>query len=85
MDDITIRVRVKKLAWRFDSKKLVVFRVKSVKTRKIVIVQSSSPDQIQPKLETLDYAKPGDAISQPMPHLFDLEKHREITIDDQNS
>lgn len=67
--------------WSPDSKKLVVFRVKPVKTRQIHIVQSSPPDQVEPKLKTIDYAKPGDAISQPMPHLFDIEKHHEINID----
>ncbi|MES2475332.1 MAG: DPP IV N-terminal domain-containing protein [Verrucomicrobiota bacterium] len=69
------------IKWSPDSKKLVAFRVKSVKTRQIHIVQSSPPDQLQPKLTTLDYAKPGDAIEQPMPHLFEIASRREIAID----
>ncbi len=70
------------LHWSPDSKKLVAFRVKNVKPRQIHIVQSSPPDQVQPKLKTLDYPKPGDAISQPMPHLFDVQNQREIVMAD---
>jgi dipeptidyl-peptidase-4 len=69
------------IRWSPDSNKIVAFRVKPVKTRQVHIVQSSPPDQLQPKLKTLDYAKPGDPISQPMPHLFDLAGQREIPID----
>lgn len=69
------------LQWSPDSRKLVAFRVKKVKVRQINIVQSSPPDQVQPKLKSIDYAKPGDEISQPMPHLFDVENGREIPLD----
>ncbi len=67
--------------WSPDSRKLVAFREKEIKVRTIQIVQSSPPDQLQPKVKTIDYAKPGDPISQPMPHLFDIEGKREIAID----
>lgn len=69
------------LRWSPDSKKLVAFRVKNIRPRQISIVESSPSDQLQPKLKTIDYPKPGDAIPQPMPHLFDLENHREIPLD----
>lgn len=69
------------LIWSPDSKKLVAFQVKKVSQRKVHIVESSPPDQLQPKLKTIDYAKPGDAISQPMPHLFDVANRREIAVD----
>ncbi|MEO7098175.1 MAG: DPP IV N-terminal domain-containing protein [Luteolibacter sp.] len=71
------------LQWSPDSKKLVAFRAKAVATRQIHLVQSSPPDQVQPKLKTIDYPKPGDAIQQPMPRLFDLGNHREIAIDNE--
>ncbi|RYD30438.1 MAG: S9 family peptidase, partial [Verrucomicrobiaceae bacterium] len=70
------------VTWSPDSKKLVAFRVKEVKTRQVNIVQSSPPDQLQPKLMTLNYAKPGDEIAQPMPHLFEVTDRREIPVDD---
>jgi dipeptidyl aminopeptidase/acylaminoacyl peptidase len=70
------------LVWSPDSKKLSAWRTKEVKSRKIHIVQSSPPDQLQPKLLTIDYPKPGDPIAQPKPRLFDIAGHREIPIDD---
>lgn len=69
------------LHWSPDSKKLVAFRVKKVHPRQIHIVESSPSNQLQPKLKTIDYPKPGDAISQPMPHLFDVENQREVAVD----
>jgi dipeptidyl-peptidase 4 len=68
------------LRWSPDSKKLVAFRLKKTPQRKIHIVESSPSDQLQPKLRTLDYTKPGDAISQPFPQLFDLENRRQIPV-----
>jgi dipeptidyl aminopeptidase/acylaminoacyl peptidase len=67
--------------WSPDSKKLVAFRTKSITSRQIAIVQSSPPDQLQPKLKAINYPKPGDPISQPMPHLFNVNEGREIAID----
>jgi dipeptidyl-peptidase-4 len=69
------------LKWSPDSKKIVAFRTKHVASRQITIVQSSPPDQLQPKLKTIDYIKPGDPIEQPMPHLFEIENRKDTTID----
>ena len=68
--------------WSPDSNKLVCWRAKDVKTRQVHIVQSSPPDQVQPKLLTLDYAKPGDEIRQPKPALFDIKSRSQTAIDD---
>jgi len=70
------------LVWSPDSKKLVAFRAKSVEQRRIHIVESSPKDQLQPKLRTLDYTKPGDPIRQPKPRLFDISNRREIPLND---
>ncbi|MFM2198956.1 MAG: Prolyl tripeptidyl peptidase precursor [Verrucomicrobiota bacterium] len=67
--------------WSPDSAKLVAFRTKAVATRQITIVQSSPPDQLQPKTIAIPYAKPGDPIEQPQPHLFIIEGARGIPID----
>jgi len=64
--------------WSPDSRKLVAFRTNKVVDRKISMVQSSPPDQVQPKLKTIDYPKPGDPIKQPKPKLFDINVRREI-------
>ena len=69
------------IRWSPDSKNLVAFRSRKITPRQIHIVESSPPGQIQPLLRTIAYPKPGDAISQPMPHLFDLANRREIPLD----
>jgi dipeptidyl-peptidase 4 len=68
--------------WSPDSKKLVAWRTKDVKTRQVHIVQSSPTDQLQPKLLTLDYAKPGDEIAQPKPRLFQIASRTQLPVDD---
>ena len=70
------------LQWSPDSKKLIAWRAKEVRTRQIHIVESSPADQLQPKLLTLDYAKPGDPIRQPKPRLFEIGQRRQIAIDE---
>lgn len=56
--------------WSPDSSAFVVMRVKPGEGRKIHIVESSPRDQRQPKLLTLDYAKPGDRVDIERPVLF---------------
>jgi dipeptidyl aminopeptidase/acylaminoacyl peptidase len=68
--------------WSPDGRHLVAWRGKAVEVRKIPIIQSSPPDQVQPKLQMLDYAKPGDPIRQPKPRLFDLTAKRQVPLDD---
>ena len=68
--------------WSPDSKKLVAMRTKKGDDRKVYLVESSPKDQLQPKLESYAYLKPGDRIAVSRPHLFDLTAQREIPIDD---
>ncbi|MDG2126032.1 MAG: DPP IV N-terminal domain-containing protein, partial [Verrucomicrobiales bacterium] len=58
--------------WSPDSKKLVVIQEKQAPTRTVHIVQSSPKDQLQPKLDTFGYDKPGDPLDQSRPRLFDI-------------
>ena len=71
-----------RIQWSPDSSRLVVFRTKSVSQRMVTLVESSPKDQLQPKVETIPYTKPGDPIRQPKPHLFDVVKRTEIPIND---
>jgi dipeptidyl aminopeptidase/acylaminoacyl peptidase len=66
----------------YDSKKLVCIKTKKVQTRKVYIVESSPKDQLQPKLHTLNYAKPGDKLAYSRPFLFDAETQKEIKLDE---
>ncbi|MEW4455085.1 prolyl oligopeptidase family serine peptidase [Bremerella sp. JC817] len=67
--------------WSPDSKRLLVMETTPGDQREITIVESSPKDQLQPKVHTLSYAKPGDAIRLRRPRLFDIEKMEEIAVD----
>jgi dipeptidyl aminopeptidase/acylaminoacyl peptidase len=70
-------------SWSPDSKKVVAYRVRLGYSRKIQYVESSPIDQLQPKYSIIDYAKPGDALDQPQPVLFDLESKKQFIVDNQ--
>ncbi len=71
------------VVWSPDSKKLVAIRTRKGDDRKVHLIESSPRDQVQPKLHSYDYRKPGDAIPQPKPHLFDVATRTEIPISDE--
>jgi len=66
--------------WSPDSKFLVAFQRIKVPERRVYLVQSSPPNQLQPRLESYSYAKPGDDISVPLPRLFAADDGREIRV-----
>jgi dipeptidyl aminopeptidase/acylaminoacyl peptidase len=68
--------------WSPDSKKFVAIKRKNGGDRKVYLIESSPRDQLQPKLSSYDYLKPGDEIPQEKPHLFDVASRKEIPIDD---
>ncbi len=70
------------IAWSPDSLKLVAVRTKKGGDRKVFLVESSPKDQLQPKLLSYDYLKPGDPIPLARPRLFDIAKHKEIPVSD---
>jgi hypothetical protein len=69
------------ILWSPDSKKIAAYREKPVESRKVHIVQSSPKDQLQPKLVTLNYPKPGDELAKPRPCLFDVASRRALPVD----
>jgi dipeptidyl aminopeptidase/acylaminoacyl peptidase len=66
--------------WSPDSKNLVAMRVEAGQQHKIYTVESSPKDQLQPKLRTLDYLKPGDRIDHPRPQLFHVSDRSRVKI-----
>ncbi|HEV3415902.1 MAG TPA: DPP IV N-terminal domain-containing protein [Pirellulales bacterium] len=68
--------------WSPDSKKLVALRTKRGEDHKVYLVQSSPTSQLQPKLLSYDYLKPGDRIPLPKPHLFDVAAKKQIAVSD---
>jgi dipeptidyl aminopeptidase/acylaminoacyl peptidase len=69
--------------WSPDSKKLVALRTKKAQEHVVTEVESSPRDQVQPKLQTFSYLKPGDRIAQTKPHLFDVATKSEVKVSDE--
>jgi dipeptidyl-peptidase-4 len=67
--------------WSPDSRRFVAMRTRPATERKVYLVESSPKYQVQPKLQSYPYQKPGDDIPIRMPHLFEVETNRETPID----
>ena len=68
--------------WAPDSRHLAAMRLTPGTTRRVYMVESSPADQLQPKLESYPYLKPGDDVPIRKPHLFDVAARREIPVAD---
>ncbi len=69
--------------WSPDSKHFVAVRVEKGQEHKVSFVESSPKDQVQPKLHSFDYLKPGDKLPHPRPVLFDVATKKRIGINDE--
>jgi dipeptidyl aminopeptidase/acylaminoacyl peptidase len=69
--------------WSPDSKKLVAVRTKKGQEHLVHFVESSPHDQLQPRLHSFNYIKPGDRIDQDKPQLFDLAARKRIDVSDE--
>ncbi len=65
-----------------DGKRAVVMRKQASDEHTVYYVESAPSDQVQPKLQSYSYLKPGDKIAISKPHLFDLESQKEIPLVD---
>jgi dipeptidyl aminopeptidase/acylaminoacyl peptidase len=72
----------KRFRWSGDSEKIVVLRIQKGDGRKIHLIESSPKDQLQPKLHTISYTKPGDRIEISKPQLFNVVLKRQIPVSD---
>jgi dipeptidyl-peptidase 4 len=70
------------VTWSPDSRKMVAMRLRPGTQRRVYLVQSSPEDQVQPKLDSYPYLKPGDDVPIRKPHLFDVEAGKEIPVSD---
>ena len=66
--------------WSPDSTRLVAIRTAKGDDRKVYYVESSPKDQLQPKLHSYSYLKPGDRIPVEKPHLFDVAARKPIPV-----
>lgn len=70
------------VVWAPDSRRFVATRTRAGGTRQVYLVESSPRDQLQPKLSSYPYLKPGDEIPISKPRLFDVEGFHEVALDD---
>ncbi len=73
----------KRFHWSGDSQKIVVLRIRKGDDRKIYLIESSPKDQLQPKLHTISYTKPGDRIEISKPQLFNVVLQHQIPVSDE--
>lgn len=71
--------------WSPDRSRFVVWQRTPGEQRQVHIVESSPADQVQPKLHTFTYDKPGDRIDVAIPRLFDAVSGTSIALADQLS
>jgi dipeptidyl aminopeptidase/acylaminoacyl peptidase len=67
--------------WSPDSKKIVCCKYRPVETRRLTLISSSPKDQLQPKMESIDYPKPGDALPIRRPVLFTIDSAKTTPIE----
>ncbi len=66
--------------WSPDSRFLVAFQTQTVEEKRVSYIESTPSDQLQPKLQSYPYLKPGDAIPVSTPRLFDINSGKETAI-----
>jgi len=70
------------IRWSPDSQKVAAYRRRPGYDRQVTYVQSSPPDQLQPKASSRSYQKPGDVVDLDQPVLFDVATRTQTRIDD---
>lgn len=68
------------LEWAPDSLHFVCFKSTKVQQQTVTLIESSPKNQLQPKVTTIPYAKPGDPMPITHPILFDIQKETKIKI-----
>jgi dipeptidyl aminopeptidase/acylaminoacyl peptidase len=66
--------------WSPDGNRFVALRTKKGDERKVQFIESSPRDQLQPKLHSMTYPKPGDRLPITKPYLFDAAARKEVPI-----
>jgi dipeptidyl aminopeptidase/acylaminoacyl peptidase len=69
------------IVWSPDNTKIIAVRRIPGYERQLTFVQSSPTDQLQPKVVSRSYPKPGDARDQDQPVLFDVASKQQTLID----
>ncbi len=67
--------------WSPDSSSFIAMKSTPGEGRVIHMIESTPKTQLQPKLISFNYDKPGDKLEQHFPHLFQIKSKKEIIID----
>jgi dienelactone hydrolase len=71
------------LMWSPNSEHVVGFRTRPGGSRTLYLIESSPIDQLQPKMHTRDYLKPGDALPQKQPVIFDIKTRKSSAVNEE--
>jgi dipeptidyl aminopeptidase/acylaminoacyl peptidase len=66
------------LSWSPDSKKIATNKIRANMPHTVYLIESSPADQLQPKLHSRNYLKPGDALPQKQPSLFWVDTKKQV-------
>ena len=67
--------------WSPDSKWLIALKTTVVPEPRVTLIESSPSDQVQPKLQSYPYIKPGGAVPQQEVRLFETATGRRFVVD----
>lgn len=70
------------LVWAPDSSRVALYRVRPGLQRRVTRVETSPRDQLQPKLQTQLYPKPGDPVDIERPVIFEAASGKRIDVPD---
>jgi dipeptidyl aminopeptidase/acylaminoacyl peptidase len=68
------------LSWSPDSKYIATTKIRPAKEHPVYLIESSPVDQLQPKLHTRNYLKPGDALQQRQPYIFSVASRKSYAV-----
>lgn len=69
------------ISWSPDSRRVFAYKLLPAEKHMIHYIESSPDNQIQPQHHAYEYTKPGDALQQYSPQLFDIENKKHIAVD----
>ena len=73
---------IERCYWAPNSSRFVVVRRQDAQSHEVHLIESSPEDQLQPKLHTMEYLKPGDRVAIEKPQLFDVQSKARIPVSD---
>jgi dipeptidyl-peptidase 4 len=77
----TMELQIPDVYWSPDSKRLIAIRTKRVDERRVHYVETSPKGQLQPRLQSYSYLKPGDPVPTRTVHLFDVDAAKQVPVD----